>query len=104
MNSSGPSRPNAAEAAVAESTKSRREILCIALPLYLRAESPSDKHRLARAASCRGEYYSCPLFGCNRRRGFLDFLELRLKATLEQPVEAIEVEIDYRGNVKRQQL
>src|SRR5688500_5124190 len=46
------------------------------------------------------------LFGRDRARAFdrLDRLELRLEAALEQAIDAVEVEIDHRRDVERQQL
>src|SRR5215470_16215285 len=109
MNSSGPLRPKAADAAEAERTKLRREILCIvALPLNKGPKGPSGKHRRAQATSAMRKYIvlSSPqaLFRGHRGRSLFDFLELRLEPTLKQPVEAVEIEVDHRGDVERQQL
>src|SRR5690348_9303086 len=109
MNSSGPFRPKAADAAVAERTKLRREMLCIlALPL-------DKKGRRAQAVNtapsrllpqCGGNILCrCrpkPLFRGDRGRNRFDFLELRLEPALEQPVEAVEIEVDHRGDIQRQ--
>src|SRR6185295_3021203 len=108
MNSSGPLRPKAADAAVAESTKLRREMLCmLALPLDKRPKGPTGKHRRANGTPAMREIYRrrpAPLFRGNRRRSLFDFLKLRLEPALDQPVEPVEIEVDDRGNVERQEL
>src|SRR6476646_532087 len=44
------------------------------------------------------------LFRRHRRRRLRHFLELRLDAAFDHPVEAVEIEIDDRRDVQRQQL
>src|SRR5262249_30642877 len=48
--------------------------------------------------------WALALFRSDGRRRLLDFSELRLEATLQHPVEAVEIEVNHRRDVERQEL
>src|SRR5215470_15759541 len=77
-------------------------------PLGQRAEGPSGKHHRAQATpQCGGNILwrrLKPLFSGNRGRSLFDFLELRLEPALEQPIEAVEIEVNHRGDIERKEL
>src|SRR5262245_59267532 len=81
--------------------------MLIALPWASGLKGPSHKHHPAWAASMPREYIALrvpALFRSDRRRCLLDFRELRLETTFQHPVEAVEIEINHRRDVERQQL
>ena len=86
----GPLRPKAADAAVAESTKLRREMLCIMHSTGQRAERPERYTPPASVVpQCAKKYLRCAegYSAATAGRSLFDFLKLRLEPALEQPVE-----------------